>query len=91
MNQDPRKIMLPASYPKRTAEELLEAMLTYVDRAFRNLENKQNPDVSHLNEVGRLVTMASQIKTALARKANEQDPSSMSDEQLRDFVGNDNK
>lgn len=91
MKQDPRKIMLPASYPKRTAEELLEAMLTYVDRAFRNLENKQNPDVSHLNEVGRLVTMASQIKTALARKVNEQDPANMSDEDLVNFVKNDNK
>ncbi len=91
MNQDPRKIMLPASYPKRTVDELLEAMLTYIDKAFRNLENKQHPDASHLNEVGRLVTMATQLKTGLSKGDKDKDPSSMSDEQLRDFVANDNK
>ena len=91
MKNDPRKIMLPASYPKRTAEELLEAMLTYTDKAFRNLENKQHPDAQHLGEVGRLVTMATQLKSALAKKPAEQDPSNMTEEQLRDFVRNDNK
>lgn len=90
MTQDPRKlakIMLPASYPRRTVDELLDCMLHYVDKAFRNLENKQYPDAAHLNEVGRMVTMATQLKSALS-KSRETDPSTLSDEQLEAAVKN---
>lgn len=90
MNQDPRKILLPASYPRRTVDELLDAMLHYVDKTFRTMENAKNPSVSHLAELGKLVTSAVQLKNALS-KTPEIDPDGMTEEQLRKLAENGSK
>jgi hypothetical protein len=83
MNNDATKIIASPDLPRRSLDEVLDAMAAYVDRAFRNLEAEKRPTATHLGEVQRLVSMATQLKTALSKAGHDADPRDIDEDDLR--------